>query len=284
MRPRKSTEPLFNCAIDTTLTMNEERTAAEPAEEDGQRQFAAVAPLYDLLMHDVPYPAWIEYIRKLLEERNARPRHVLDLACGTGNVTELLHAEGYSMIGVDIAEDMIFEARRKASERILPIQYAVQDAAELDLPGRRFDLCVSLFDSLNYITDPARLQRAMERVGLHLTRQGLFLFDMNSEFALRNRFFDQSNRATDDRLRYDWESEYFPETRLCRVKMRFWYREDDGRETVFDEEHWQYAYREDEIVQMLEHAGFVEIAAYQAYTVKPAHRASDRIFYVARKA
>jgi ubiquinone/menaquinone biosynthesis C-methylase UbiE len=264
--------------------MNDERTAAEPAEQDRQRQFAAVAPLYDLLMHDVPYSAWIEYLRKLLAARNASPRHVLDLACGTGNVTELLHADGYAMFGVDIAAGMIAEARRKASDRVLPIQYAVQDAAELDLPGRRFDLCVSLFDSLNYITDPARLQQAMERVGLHLTRNGLFLFDMNSEYALRNRFFDQSNRATDDRLRYDWESEYFPDTRLCRIKMRFWYRENDGRETVFDEEHWQFAYREGEIVQMLQKAGFADIAAYQAYTLKPTHRASDRIFYAARKA
>ena len=264
--------------------MNNKETAPESDEAARARQFVDVAPLYDLLMHDVPYHIWMEYLGQLLGERNARPRHVLDLACGTGNVTERLHAQGYSVIGVDIAADMIAEARRKAIANNLPIQYVVQDAAELDLPGRRFDLCVSLFDSLNYVTDPARLQQAMDRVALHLSRNGLFLFDMNSEFALRNRFFDQSNRATDDRLRYDWTSDYFPDTRLCRVNMRFWHRDDDGLETEFKEEHWQFAYREDEIVHMLEAAGFDEISAYQAYTLKPTNRTSDRIFYVARRA
>jgi hypothetical protein len=106
---------------------------------------------------------------------------------------------------------------------------------------------------------------------------------MNSEYALKNHFFDQSNRAEDASLRYDWESEYFPDTRLCSIKMRFWHRGDSGEHTVFDEEHWQFAYREEEVVQMLENAGFGDVAAYQAYTLRPTYRATDRIFYTARK-
>jgi ubiquinone/menaquinone biosynthesis C-methylase UbiE len=263
--------------------IKEDENASEAPIGERPRQFEQVAAVYDQLMHDVPYDAWVQYLRDLLEARNARPRAVLDLACGTGNVSERLSAEGFAVIGVDIAEDMIVEARRKALEKDLPIQYAVQDAAELDLPGKKFDLCVSLFDSLNYVTDPVRLQKAFERVWAHLSRNGLLIFDMNSEFALKNRFFDQSNRAADARLRYDWVSEYFPDTRLCCIKMRFWHREDDGSDIEFSEEHWQFAYREDEVVQMLEDAGFGEISAFQAYTMRPTHRATDRIFYVARK-
>ena len=60
------------------------------------------------------------------------------------------------------------------------------------MPGTAFDLCVSLFDSLNYITDPARLRRPW-RVAAHLTRNGLFIFDLNTEYALVNQFFDQDN-------------------------------------------------------------------------------------------
>lgn len=261
----------------------EKEVEFSPATESKPSQFARIAPLYDLLMHDVPYTEWTGYLHKLMDTRKANPRHILDLACGTGNVSERLAAEGYAVTGVDISPDMIVEASRKARERNLPLRYYVQDAAELDLPGQKFDLCISLFDSMNYITRPERLAQAMERVGLHLTRNGLFIFDMNSEYALRNKFFDQSNRASDDRLRYDWESDYFPETRLCRVRMRFWYREENGQESVFDEEHWQFAYREDEIIEMLQPAGFENITACQAYTLRPTHRASDRIFYIAQK-
>ncbi len=263
--------------------MTDEGSKLNPDERTEARQFARVAPLYDQLMHDVPYTAWIAYLHELLADRNAKPRRVLDLACGTGNVTTLLAMEGFSVVGVDVAAAMVAEAERKAREQHLAIPYFVQDAAELDLPGHRFDLCVSMFDSLNYVTVPERLGLAIDRVAAHLTRNGLLLFDMNSEYALKNRFFDQSNRATDARLRYEWLSEYFPDTRLCRVKMDFWYQEDDETELKFTEEHWQFAYREDEVVEMLSNRGFTNIATYQAYTRKPTTRTTDRIFYAARK-
>jgi SAM-dependent methyltransferase len=253
-----------------------------PSSEGEHAQFVAVAPLYDELMTGVPYDDWVRYLQELLTVRGVHPRHILDLACGTGNVSERLAGEGFSVTGVDIAPHMIAEARRKAAERRLPIAYFTQDAAELDLPGCRFDLCVSLFDSLNYVTEPSRLEQVMARVAAHLTRGGLFIFDLNSEFALRNNFFDQDNLRSGDRLRYDWKSEFFPQTRLCRVRMQFWYREEDGTERDFEEVHWQYAYRAEEILSMLRAAGFDDIATYQAYTLRPPTRASDRIFYVAR--
>jgi hypothetical protein len=65
--------------------------------------------------------------------------------------------------------------------------------------------------------------------------------------------------------------------------MRFWVRQDNGLDRTFEETHWQFAYREDEIRDMLAAAGFREIETYQAYTLRPPHRTSDRIFYVAQK-
>ena len=254
-----------------------------PAESFDQNQFAAVAPLYDTLMNGVPYDEWVEYLGKILAERNASPRRILEVACGTGNVTERLAHLGYDITGVDIAPGMIDAARAKAKAQRLPIAYHVQDAAELDLPGQKFDLCISLFDSLNYITDPVRLALAMERIAVHLSRNGLFIFDLNTEFALKNRFFDQDNLGSEEPLRYDWKSEFFPDTRLCRVWMRFWYPEEGGTDRAFEEIHWQYAYRTDEIIAMLRKAGFDDITTYQAYTFRTPGRASDRIYYIARK-
>jgi ubiquinone/menaquinone biosynthesis C-methylase UbiE len=245
--------------------------------------FITVAPLYDELMTGVPYTEWVRYLHQLMKEWNVEAHRALDLACGTGNVSEILAAKGYDVTGVDIAPGMIAEARRKASEKHLPIRYYVQDAAELTLPQQDFDLCVSFFDSLNYILEPERLARAIQRVAMHLAPGGLFIFDLNSEFALANLYFDQDNLGTDERLRYDWDSEYFPDIRLCCVHMKFWYREENGLDRTFEENHWQYAYRAEEIQAMLSAAGFEKIRTYQAYTLRPPHRTSDRIFYVARR-
>lgn len=264
--------------------LNPNETIAEKTPPTGKTQFINVAPYYDLLMSDVPYDRWIGYLKELLEERNATPRRILDLACGTGNVTERLAAEGFSMTGADIAEHMIAEAKRKAGKKGLSIAYYVQDAAELDLPGEKFDLCISLFDSLNYILDPERLAMAISRVADHLTRNGLFIFDMNSEYALKNHFFDQCNKMSDVRLRYDWKSEYAPDTRICTVSMKFWFRGADEIEQIFEEEHLQFAYRMDEILTMLTDAGFRHFKTYQAYTFRNPSRHCDRIYFIAQKA
>jgi len=247
-----------------------------------QSAFRQLAPLYDTLMHEVPYEEWARYLERLLQERQAQPKRALDLACGTGNVAEHLHAMGMEVVGVDVSPAMIEEARRKAAERQLPIRYYVQDAAALELPEAPFDLCVSLFDSLNYITEPERLAKAFQRVAAHLVGGGLFIFDLNTEYALANRFFDQNNLGSDEPLLYDWRSTYFPEKRLCRVDMHFTWRAPDGSQRVFDEVHWQYAYREQEVRAFLTQAGFDQIAVYHAYTLRPPAPYSDRLFYVAR--
>jgi len=245
--------------------------------------FTAVAPHYDTLMRGVPYRQWVRYLDQLLRVQNAHPRRVLDLACGTGNVAEILAGEGYEVVGVDLSAPMIDQARRKADKKGLKISYFVQDAAQLDLPCSPFDLCVSLFDSLNYILEPDALARALARVYAHLVPGGLFIFDINSVFALENNFFDQDNLASNDRLRYVWRSAYDPETRLCRVVMRFFLRHRDGVDREFRETHVQFAYREDELRDMLADAGFIDIDTYHAYTLRPVRPTTDRIFFVAQR-
>lgn len=246
--------------------------------------FTAVAPHYDALMRGVPYRQWVRYIERLLDRYRVHPLRVLDLACGTGNVSEILAGLGYAVVGVDLSESMIAEARRKAARKNLPIQYHVQDAAHLNLPGPPFDLCVSLFDSLNYVLNPADLAHACERVFAHLHPGGLFLFDVNSAYALEHGFFDQENLLSSDRLRYIWRSEYDPQTRLCTVMMRFFLREADGVDREFRETHLQFAYHEEELRAMLMDAGFDPVETFHAYTLEPVRPTTDRLFFVAQRA
>jgi len=253
------------------------------AEYQTHAQFTAIAPHYDALMRGVPYRHWDRYLEQLLQGRNARPRRVLDLACGTGNVSEILASSGYVVTGVDISEPMIDSARQKAARKRLTIEYFVQNAAHLSLPGPPFDLCVSLFDSLNYILDPIDLRLAIQCVYHHLAPGGLFIFDINSEFALANSFFDQDNLYSNDRLRYVWRSSFDPESRHCTIRMRFFLRGRDGVDQEFLETHLQFAYREEELREMLEDSGFTAIETFHAYALRPVGPTSDRIFFVAQR-
>ncbi len=257
--------------------------AADAAGADQHAQFGEVAPYYDLLMRDVPYRMWVRHLHELIGRHPVNVKRVLDLACGTGNVAEILARMGYKVTGIDIAPGMIAEAEKKAAKHRLAIDYRVMDAAELRLSGVHFDLCICLFDSLNYILEPDRLRAAIRRVHDHLRPNGLFVFDVNSVFALENSFFDQQDLDTRDRLRYVWRSEYDASKRVCTVRMRFFWRGDDDVDHEFNETHLQYAYEEADLREMLAEAGFVDVETFHAYTMQLVRPTTDRIFFLARR-
>ncbi|MDM7461498.1 MAG: class I SAM-dependent methyltransferase [bacterium] len=241
--------------------------------------FSAVAPYYDLLMQSIPYLWWMHYVETLLDYFDRPTQKVLDLCCGTGNLSELMAMSGYTVVGVDRSAAMIEQARRKAQENRSNVRYFVQDAAELEL-GETFDLVVSLFDSLNNITEPARFAEAMRRAYHHLNSNGVFIFDLNTEYAFVRKFFDQTQLDERAPLRYRWRSQYDQATRLCTVQMEFWVNEGET-ERYFTEVHTQRAYSEQEVRGMLYEAGFAEVHVFDAYTLHPPERRSDRVFYVA---
>ena len=246
-------------------------------------QYGDVAAVYDALMAGVPHAVWLSRIEKAARSRQKFPHSALDVACGTGIATELLARRGYRpVVGVDISAPMISVARTKAQARNEPITYHAQDAAQLSLPGQTFDLAISLFDSLNYITDPVQLQAAFHRVFAHVAPGGLFAFDVNSLYALSHDLFSQSD--TTGPVAHSWKAHWDRETRLCRVDMAFAVLDKATGETRrFTETHVQRAYTVGELTDWLGLAGFVKIEAFGNYGERAPSPKSDRILFVAEK-
>ena len=224
-------------------------------------------------MAQVPYEMWVDYLELLWLMQDVKPQSVLDVCCGTGTCTELLAAKGHDMTGIDISPFMIEAAVQKAAAKKLHIHYAAVDAAEMNLV-RTFDAAFSFFDSLNYITDPEQLQRAMHRVSEHLLPGGSWIFDLNTAYAFEQDLFTQRDKRKSSKLHYDWKGHYDRGSRLIRVDMKFWL---DGRE--FDEVHHQRAYSDDEIRSMLDEAGFCQVVCYESYSLDKPRAVSDRVHY-----
>lgn len=82
-------------------------------------KYEQFALLYDELMNDVPYDKWVEFTEESLQQASMKEARILDVACGTGNVTLPLVRKGYDLIGVDLSEEMLTVAQQKIGGRRL---------------------------------------------------------------------------------------------------------------------------------------------------------------------
>ena len=242
--------------------------------------YIGFAQMYDELMENVPYEKWGRYIGDTLGKQLASQSPlVVDLACGTGTMALLLASQGFDMIGVDMSMDMLAEAQQKAYEAAHNILFLAQDMRKLDLFGT-VDAMVSVCDGMNYMLDPADLLTVFKRVRLFLNPGGVFIFDMNTEYKFKYLLGQQSfETKTKSGAAYDLDNHYNEATKINEYRVLF--HPSPGAGESFTETHRQRAYEVAEVVQMLQSAGFTQVAAYHDYTHEPPRADSPRVTFVA---
>ena len=100
--------------------------------------------------------------------------------------------------------------------------------------------------------------------------------------ALERGMFTQEGHGADPSLSYVWRSEYDPETRLCRIAMRFQVQTPTGTRE-FHATHLQRGYPLAEIRALLEGANLEVLGIYQSFGFRAATEGFDRAYFVARR-
>ena len=244
---------------------------------DAYRNLAAS---YDRLTNDVDYKATVEFYMQILAREGVNPRTVIDLACGTGSVTEILAKKGYPVLGVDMSEEMLTEAAMKTMDIEPMPRFSCQKLQELRIP-KAVDLAVCALDSLDYITDPADCAEAIRRVYKALNPGGIFIFDVNTPEKLRAMdgqvFLDE-----DDDVYCVWRGEFDEETNICSYGMDLFQRSGEVWHRSF-EEHREYAYSREQLTGYLKDAGFTNIEVYADRCFEAPREGEQRIYFKARK-
>ena len=239
-----------------------------------------LAASYDRLTNDVDYEATVEFYMEILRREGITPRTVVDLACGTGSVTEILARKGYRVTGVDMSEEMLTEAAMKTMDMEQPPMYSCQLLQNLRLP-RGVDMAVCALDSLDYILDPADCKEAIRRSYKALNPGGIFIFDVNTPEKLR-AMDDQVFLDEDDDVYCVWRGEFDEETNICSYGMDLFQREGNMWRRSF-EEHREYAYSQEQLTGFLKDAGFTHIEVYADRLFEAPREGEQRIYFKARK-
>lgn len=127
--------------------------------------FDSIAPVYDRLNHLLSFGIDRSWRRRLVRAvssfcalRGGEVK-VLDMACGTGDVSIALRRKGLDVVGADISENMLALARKKAPG----IDFRYGDASELPFADRSFDAVTIAFGIRNF-DERAQCIRELHRV------------------------------------------------------------------------------------------------------------------------
>jgi ubiquinone/menaquinone biosynthesis C-methylase UbiE len=107
-----------------------------------------------------------------------RGRRVLEVGCGTGNISLALARRGARLVGLDVSGPMLAAAQQRAREQSFSAAWIRGGAAALPFPRNSFDGVISIL-ALDFMADRPGVVREMVRV----LRPGGFLL-----LALLNRY------------------------------------------------------------------------------------------------
>jgi SAM-dependent methyltransferase len=240
----------------------------------------------------------IQYFKKYVEA--GQP--ALDVACGTGRLLIPYLRSGLDVDGCDVSADMIALCREKAEREGLAPTLFVQPMHELDPP--RTYRTIFVCGGFGLGSDRDQDAEALRRFCENLEPGGTLVLDNENPYTSEYpwRYWVKSERsaiprpwtplADAERRRGSDGAEYALQSRIVdldpleqsatyEMRAGMWR---DG-ELVREEEHVLHMnnYFGNELVLLLERAGFVDIVVHGDHRDEPPTKDSDFLVFVARK-
>ena len=242
------------------------------------------AYLYDRLMDDVNYDQWLEFIHHKVDQYSdgRKMSHILDLACGTGELSVKLATAGFEVVGIDLSEDMLTVANGKAQSANQRIVLYQQDMTELEgLPT--FDLIIIFCDSLNYLQSAEDVKKTFQHVYQFLNDDGIFMFDVHSIYKMEHLFMDQTYVSTDDDISYIWNSFPGEHDHSVEHELTFFVKHEHHDDYQrFDELHFQRTFSVEQYKEWLADCGFVVVDLDGDFD-QTINEQTERIFFTVKK-
>lgn len=248
----------------------------ERSADDGNMKYGKFAAVYDELMADIPYERYVEWVGSHIQSGK-----LLDLACGTGTLSQLFSEVGFDVTASDLSEDMLTVANQRFQEsgQAIPVLQLSMDNLE-GLEG--FDAVTIAIDSLNYLETEQQVQATFQEVYNALNAGGHFFFDVHSVFKVDAIYMDSPFVMDGEDVAYIWHTESGDHPHSVVHDITFFMRQGEHFER-FEETHEQRTYPVETYVQWLQEAGFTVESVTADFSDEEPSEESERIFFHAVK-
>lgn len=222
-----------------------------------------VAETYDpMASRRLPYPAIARLVAAKLRSLSPHTHCVLEIACGTANLTIPLARQGFRMVGLDLSPEMLDLARQKTAREKLDIDYFCQDMT-VSYPLANLDAIVCFYGGLNFLNSAQLLCQGFEMVSKALKPGGLFLFEQYGPGLMRSSFAGM--KAADFDNFYVILKSKADEAGQISHAVTFFIRQEDGSYRREDEQHNLRIHPFEEVEQSLGQTGFKLLECNEIY-------------------
>ncbi len=235
---------------------------------------------YDYFNYNADYDKLFNTVVKMAASQNITNGIACDLGCGTGELAFRLHKAGFDVIAVDNSDEMLdvlFDKRDE--EEAYGVQILKQDITKLDMFGT-VDLFTCTFDTVNHLDGENAVQQLFDRVSLFMDPDGVFIFDMNTEYKhihiLANEKFDFIEAEAD----CHWQNTLIREENKTKISITI-YDKQTGEE--YSEEFFEYYYSLEQIKDMLSRAKLSVISLVDGEDFTPVREDSQRYLFMVKK-
>lgn len=131
---------------------------------------------YDLIATDFDNDD-LKFYENFLRSKNSK---VLEVGCGTGCVSIWLANHGYSVVGLDLSEEMLGVFKKKIEQdKVLQSKIEILHADMSDFSmDRKFDLIITPSKSFQAITDIEKAKSTLNCIKKHMLRESILLLDL----------------------------------------------------------------------------------------------------------
>jgi SAM-dependent methyltransferase len=209
-------------------------------------------------------------------------KSLLDICCGTGQLSLFFLQKGYRVAGIDASEAMLSYARNRAADYVAAgqAQFIEADAADFRVDGK-FGLATSTYDSLNHLPNEEALASCARRV-LEVC-EGMFVFDLNTRRGLR-RWNGISVDDADEAMFIVNRGIYDGQADRAWVRITGFVRTPGGSYERFDETAFNSVFDLDRVRQLLLDVGWQRVhitAAADLTSPVPDPESLGRAFFIA---
>ena len=241
------------------------------------KRYAELAEIYDRIMSHVDYNDWANYISSIFKKFDIKVNDILEIACGTGNLSVILHGRGYNVTSTDLSLNMLQCARNKFIENKMPLKLLVSDMSSLPIKAN-YDAVICLYDSVNYLLEPELLLKAFSGVADSLKKGGIYIFDICT--IKNSRLFFSNHVISEDfgDISYERTCLYYHADRIQENSFNI----TKGSESIY-EKHLQKIYKISEIKNIIPSGEFKLLGVFDDMSFNDGSEDSERVHFVLKR-